>query len=225
MAQTYKQILTLTMSALFLLSPALAESPIGAGIDCSEVTLEFQDDPSLTRQQRIEMMDRALMESLERFEVCDGLKRAANQGGGATGGSSGNGASAGEDGSQGDGLESGDETFDSVGATGVSGENESPENADELGLPTQAASSSEGHKSEQTEGSWSDPRTPKTQESPSGTGRIPEDIPDAANDDVLAQQIRTAAENEPDPEKRRKLWDEYRKYKGLPSVSSQGTSE
>ncbi len=46
-------------------------------------------------------------------------------------------------------------------------------------------------------------------------GKLPEDIPPAANDDALAAQIRYAAENEPDPVKAKQLWNEYRKYKGM----------
>lgn len=41
----------------------------------------------------------------------------------------------------------------------------------------------------------------------------PADIPDGSDDDVVARQIREAAMNEPDPELREKLWEEYRKYK------------
>jgi hypothetical protein len=48
-----------------------------------------------------------------------------------------------------------------------------------------------------------------------GSGKLPEDIPPAANDDALAAQIRYAAENEPDPVKAAQLWNEYRKYKGM----------
>ena len=43
----------------------------------------------------------------------------------------------------------------------------------------------------------------------------PEDIPDGNDDDVVARQLREAAMREPDPAIREKLWDEYRKYKGL----------
>ena len=45
---------------------------------------------------------------------------------------------------------------------------------------------------------------------------IPEDIPQDDNDSVLEEQIRLAAMNEKDPEKKKRLWNEYRKYKGLP---------
>ena len=47
-------------------------------------------------------------------------------------------------------------------------------------------------------------------------GIIPEDIPQDDNDSVLEEQIRLAAMNEKDPEKKKRLWNEYRKYKGLP---------
>lgn len=42
---------------------------------------------------------------------------------------------------------------------------------------------------------------------------VPEDIGDGNDDDVVARQIREAAQREQDPELRDKLWDEYRKYK------------
>lgn len=38
--------------------------------------------------------------------------------------------------------------------------------------------------------------------------------PPSSNDDVVARQIREAAEREPDPEQRRILWEEYERYKG-----------
>jgi hypothetical protein len=41
----------------------------------------------------------------------------------------------------------------------------------------------------------------------------PADIPDGSDDDVIARQIREAAEKETDPELKKKLWDEYRRYR------------
>lgn len=41
----------------------------------------------------------------------------------------------------------------------------------------------------------------------------PEDIPDGSDDDVVARQLRKAAEQETDPKLKKKLWEEYRKYK------------
>lgn len=45
----------------------------------------------------------------------------------------------------------------------------------------------------------------------------PEDIPTGTDDDVVARQLREAAMREADPAVREKLWDEYRKYKGISS--------
>jgi hypothetical protein len=42
---------------------------------------------------------------------------------------------------------------------------------------------------------------------------VPPDIPDGSDDDVVARQLREAAEKETDPELKKKLWEEYRKYK------------
>lgn len=44
-------------------------------------------------------------------------------------------------------------------------------------------------------------------------GDQPKDIPDGSDDDVVARQLREAAERESDPELKKKLWEEYRKYK------------
>lgn len=43
----------------------------------------------------------------------------------------------------------------------------------------------------------------------------PDDIPSGNDDDVVARQLREAAMREPDPAIRERLWNEYRKYKGL----------
>lgn len=47
-------------------------------------------------------------------------------------------------------------------------------------------------------------------------GKTPDDIPDADNDSVFEAQIRAAAMAETDPETKKNLWNEYRRYKGLP---------
>jgi len=43
--------------------------------------------------------------------------------------------------------------------------------------------------------------------------RVPPDVGDGRDDDVVARQLREAAIEEEDPELREKLWDEYREYK------------
>lgn len=43
--------------------------------------------------------------------------------------------------------------------------------------------------------------------------RRPRDIPDGSDDDVVARQLREAAERETSPALKEKLWEEYRRYK------------
>ncbi len=43
--------------------------------------------------------------------------------------------------------------------------------------------------------------------------RVPEDVGDGSDDDIVARQLREAAMAEEDPELREKLWEEYRQYK------------
>jgi hypothetical protein len=40
-------------------------------------------------------------------------------------------------------------------------------------------------------------------------------LPPPKDDDIVARQLREAAEKEPDPELKKKLWEEYWKYKGV----------
>jgi hypothetical protein len=45
--------------------------------------------------------------------------------------------------------------------------------------------------------------------------RTPEDVATMVDDDIIARQLREAALAEKDPALRERLWEEYRKYKGL----------
>ncbi len=51
--------------------------------------------------------------------------------------------------------------------------------------------------------------------SPVASAGVPDDIPDAKDDDIIARQLREAAMQETDPVLKEKLWDEYRRYKGI----------
>ncbi|MBU0789498.1 MAG: hypothetical protein KKC55_03275, partial [Gammaproteobacteria bacterium] len=44
-------------------------------------------------------------------------------------------------------------------------------------------------------------------------GPTPPDVGDGRDDDIVARQLREAAQRETDPELRARLWDEYRAYK------------
>lgn len=45
--------------------------------------------------------------------------------------------------------------------------------------------------------------------------RTPDDVPALVDDDIIARQLREAALTEEDPVLRERLWDEYRKYRGI----------
>jgi len=62
---------------------------------------------------------------------------------------------------------------------------------------------------ETTYGEGAGPGSPRTTVSSSA----PPGTPDGQDDDVVARQLREAAEKETDPELKKKLWEEYRKYK------------
>jgi hypothetical protein len=59
----------------------------------------------------------------------------------------------------------------------------------------------------------SGPRARSAPPAPTAQTSVPDDIPDARDDDIIARQLREAAMNETDPELQEKLWDEYRRYK------------
>ncbi|HJS74384.1 MAG TPA: hypothetical protein VJ921_08865, partial [Vicinamibacteria bacterium] len=55
--------------------------------------------------------------------------------------------------------------------------------------------------------------TSETETGEISNGRIPPDVGNGEDDDIVARQLREAAMKEEDPELREKLWDEYRAYK------------
>jgi hypothetical protein len=57
------------------------------------------------------------------------------------------------------------------------------------------------------------PGAPMGSESDQRDERVPPDVGDGSDDDIVARQLREAAMKEEDPELREKLWDEYRAYK------------
>jgi len=91
---------------------------------------------------------------------------------------------------------------ESEGGNGQSGENNADEGGQEQAQGNEVASGTE-----QTAGS-----APGSG-SAGNRSNTPDDIPDGSDDDVIARQLREAAEKETDPELQKKLWEEYRRYK------------
>ena len=183
----------------------------------------------LTRAERIARMDQAFYDSLARFDEC---QSAATGTGAADAGAAGrNGSAAGADGTEGgdgDSAGTGDgASVESVAAEGIQGA-ESPAppetttdgtSADDTSIESVAAGGIRGTETpEDGERTAADPERPPA----AGSGQapddvpVPDDVPAPDNDSVLEAQIRRAAMEETDPRIRAELWNEYRKYKGLP---------
>jgi len=182
-----------------------ANTNLSDSSDCSNISVDYENDPNLTQQERIELMDKALFHSLSKYESCQSSRSSATGGGGASGGQAGGGAGGGA-GSGGSGT--------STASSDLSGtEPSETETSAETG--TSAASAREKTDGEalavnEETNAHGESRQVK------GSGKIPDDIPPVDNDSVLEAQIRQAAMNEQDPIIKEKLWNEYRKYKGLP---------
>ncbi len=104
----------------------------------------------------------------------------------------------------------------SSGQTGGTGETESAESSasEEQGEGTTGDQGREGQEgttrdSTGRSGSQGSGVEQSTYGAPGGNLPPPED------DDIVARQLREAAEKEPDPELKKKLWEEYWKYKGV----------
>ncbi len=157
--------------------------------DCATIDLRSVDDASLTRAEKIAALDRALLDAVNKSDPCqtDGGTQSDSDGDGdGDGNGNGNGA-------QGNGA-----SADSVPASDIQGDEAAPTTSDtatDSNVVNNASSSSP-------------PSLPN--------GKLPDDIPPAGNDDIIAEQFRRAAIDETDPATKAKLWNEYRRYKGLP---------
>jgi hypothetical protein len=110
-------------------------------------------------------------------------------------------------GTDGDGPPGSEETGAGSGAVDVGGGAPAmPGSAGEEGGPDGDVSVAEA-------GSVARPMPGGASESGQASGAPPEGIPDGDDDDIVARQLREAAENETDPALREKLWEEYRRYK------------
>jgi len=97
-----------------------------------------------------------------------------------------------------------------AGAAGADGADGTGDMASRSGDAARRGAAAQGQADPQQRGGMANRQAAGSGASP------PPDLPDGSDDDVLARQLREAAQSEPDPELRAKLWREYRRYKGLP---------
>ncbi len=197
-------LLTLISGALAYTGLSQADESVNNGPYCENVSVDYLDDPSLTRAEKLARMEQALSDSLHRFELCN-MAISANSSSTNSGNGSGSGSGTDGGGDSGNGnATDGASGTESVASDTMQGTEQAPS--------TDTTAATAANSQESTESGSGDI-------SASGNiaknGKIPEDIPPADNDDAIAAQIRVAAEAETDPEIRKKLWDEYRKYKGM----------
>jgi len=186
-----KYLFAFVCSACFLIAGEVQAQNItrehDAVDDCADSSVSYEETSGLTREEKIHLMDQALLNSLNKYERCQNrqLNAAAND-------------VANE-------AESGSER--STASSEMTGTSKSADGE----LQDQAAAA--------------DPEALAQRKNVKvkkvlGSGKIPDDIPPADNDSVLEEQIRQAAIHETDPVIKEKLWNEYRKYKGLPVTGS-----
>jgi hypothetical protein len=118
-----------------------------------------------------------------------------------------------EDSGGGDGSDSGSGT----GSGAESGESENgATEGEQSGDQSEGQSNEQGGEQSNEQGSGtSSGGDQDASGSRGGSSRssAPPDTPDGHDDDVIARQLREAAEKETDPELKRKLWEEYKRYK------------
>ena len=182
--------LMLLLAAYFLLVlPGIAAGPVTRATDCTEMDVQADIDPALSKDENLQRLSEMFYQSLNTVTHCDdSANDAATEAQSSTEGAVGN-------------------TVNGVAASDISG-TESDESLSE---------STADYVSETDAVELDEYDMAENEAEAQGAGtKAPDDIPPADNDSIFEQQIREAAENETDPEVRARLWNEYRKYKGLP---------
>lgn len=181
--------------------------------DCTVIELEPEIDPSMTTQENIQRLTEQFFESVNTVQHCEPPTDSASSGGGAAGGGGGGAAGSGA-GSSGATATSNDISgTEAVITEPAEGNATSPADSELSAIQSEideALKGSSGAEATAEQGA-------AVAEAQNGnSGAVPDDIPPVDNDSVFEAQIRAAAENETDPEIKKNLWNEYRKYKGLP---------
>ncbi len=176
---------------------ALASSLTPAAIDLASEHTEAEQTDTLVDELNATLgeFDERLLQ--EQARVKAQVPRTESSSGGSGGGDSGDGGSGeGASSAQDDG-EAGQDS--DIAADGEQGDaSESQATRGQASGDNKSSSSESGAPGKAMPGRKSD---------------IPDNIPDGSDDDVVARQLREAAEKETDPELKKKLWEEYRRYK------------
>ncbi len=164
-----------------------------------------------TEAERVAMLDEKLRNSLEAFDklLLDEARKARAHEVEAAAADGGSGGGGGEGGNGGAGNRAGKHSAGSK--NGQSGGRQA--GASKTGAEEASRDGSHGVVQEGSPGGPIGGSDPTASGQESASAPPPPDVGNGNDDDIVARQIRKAAEQEPDPELRKKLWDEYRKYK------------
>ena len=187
----------LAIFSMFILhSTVYAQEGLELSVDCANVQVDYSDDPTLTKGERIHKMDKSLSRSLNKYKLCrQKTKKEETNDANENLGAASEEVGSSEDENMGEAIAS-----SAISGTELPAAEDSARGESENNLTLQATNIKNGNYQSGIS---------------AANGKLPDDIPSADNDSALAAQIRRAAENETDPNKRKLLWDEYRKYKGL----------
>ena len=171
------------------------ESELATSQDCAEIILQSPDDELLTREEKIALLEKALLRSMDEFDSCQSTASGAN-----------NGVAAGDAGAA---IQGDQATQESTPASDIQGDIQEDLSASQASGEDQNNTTTTNTADAGKAGTVRDEVMPPN-------GKLPEDIPSVENDDIIAKQFRQAAMDETDPATKAKLWNEYRRYKGLP---------
>ena len=165
---------------------------------CENLSVDYEENEFLTQREQLDLMDSALLKSIENFDECIANKNKKTKNNSIKAVDNNNARESNElRGASINNSQYKDDDFEQSFSADIE-ESYKPESVNQ----ESASNDNSIISNELSEVSGSN-------------GKIPDDIPLDDNDDVLARQIKNAALNETDPEKQKKLWDEYRKYKNL----------
>ncbi len=231
-------LLLLVTVPCFAQESALNPSASWATKNCQQINVPDVGHELLTREEQIALLDKELLSEVSK-PLCDLLGSGASaENGGSAGsdGSAGNGDSAGNGSSAGDSVASDRMEGDQPVAGAETNDNTSAENGDSAG---DSVASDRMESDQPVAGAETNDNTSAASDQVSGkeagggeqsaggaaagkrvanlNRKLPEDIPSADNDDIIAKQFREAAIAETDPVTKGNLWNEYRRYKNLPT--------
>ena len=188
------------LAITLLHAPFANSSELSKTHDCTVLTQDIKVDPNLTNEENVKRLTDMFNESVNTVVHCEPPSDNSAAGGGGGGGG---GASASTD------LVGTEPSIGDQPNSSLKGSADATLDALQSKIDTALKETSAAEGGIVTKNTV-DPASEKS------TGAPPDDIPPGNNDSVFEAQIRKAAENEKDPVVQKNLWNEYRKYKGLP---------